>query len=97
MNFDEFLIDPKAGVEECRLAILLALTPTAEMEKELIAKYKEMGIRSGVTMISGFEFCISNCDLCVANHDFSVSHFAVKLFAVAGGLSPFTVMTGLRA
>ena len=40
MNFDEFLIDPKAGVEECRLAILLALTPTAEMEKELIAKYK---------------------------------------------------------
>ena len=21
MNFDEFLIDPKAGVEECRLAI----------------------------------------------------------------------------
>lgn len=54
MNFDEFLIDPKAGVEECRLAILLALTPTAEIEKELIAKYKEMGIRSGVTMISGF-------------------------------------------
>ena len=48
-------------------------------------------------MISGFEFCISDCDLCVANHDFSISHFAVKLFAVAGGLPPFTVMTGLRA
>ena len=48
-------------------------------------------------MISGFDFCISDCDLCVANHDFSVSHFAVKLFAVAGGLSPFMVMTGLWA
>ena len=48
-------------------------------------------------MVSGFEFCISNCDLCVANHDFSVSHFAVNLFAVAGGLSPFPVLTGQRA
>ena len=48
-------------------------------------------------MISGFEFCISDCDLCVANHDFSVSHFAVNLFAVTGGLSPFPVMTELRA
>ena len=33
MNFDEFLIDPKAGVEECRLAILLALTPTARWKR----------------------------------------------------------------
>ena len=40
---------------------------------------------------------MTDLGLCVANHDFSISHFAVNLFAVTGGLSPFTVMTGLRA
>lgn len=54
MDFKEFMVDSKEGIDLCRLAILLAMSTTPEMERLLVEQYKEMGIRSGVTMISGF-------------------------------------------
>jgi hypothetical protein len=38
----------------CRLALLLAMTPTQASEKELIADYHALGYKSAATTISGF-------------------------------------------
>lgn len=54
MEITDFFVDEKIGLEMCRLAILLAMTTSPEMESTFIEKYREMGIKSGITMISGY-------------------------------------------
>lgn len=54
ITWDEFLIDEKFGIELCKIAILLAMTPSQVMEKEVISQYEKLRVRSAVTMISGF-------------------------------------------
>lgn len=53
-SWESYMIDEKEGTDLCRLAILLAMTTTQEMEKEIIAEYHSLGVRGAVTTISGF-------------------------------------------
>lgn len=50
----DYVIDKREGIDLCRLAILLAMSTSQDMEKEMIAQYQEMGVRGAVTTISGF-------------------------------------------
>ena len=52
MKWENFLVPDE--VDLCRLAIVLAMTPTQESEREVIAEYQKLGIRGAATTISGF-------------------------------------------
>lgn len=54
LTWPEFMVDNKEGTDVCRLAILLAMSTSQKMEKELISMYGEMGVRGAVTTLSGF-------------------------------------------
>ena len=53
VTWENFMI-PDNEADLCRLAILLAMTPNQDVEKEVIAQYQKLGLRSAATMISGF-------------------------------------------
>ena len=52
MTWENFMVPDE--IDLCRLAILLAMTPTQENEKDMIAQYQKLGLRAAATTISGF-------------------------------------------
>ena len=52
MKWENFLVPDE--VDLCRLALVLAMTPTQESEREVIAEYQKLGVRGAATTISGF-------------------------------------------
>lgn len=51
MNLEKFMYDKSN--DPIRTAILLAMTQDQELERDLIRRYRDMGIPCAVTMISG--------------------------------------------
>ena len=52
MTWENFMVPDEMDLS--RLAILLAMTPTQESEKDVIAQYQKLGLRAAATTISGF-------------------------------------------
>lgn len=51
MDYKKFIFDPQ--IDAVRIAIMIAMTQTQEMEKELMQEYRKMGVRCAATMLSG--------------------------------------------
>lgn len=54
VNWQDFVVDGNDGIDVCRLVILLAMSTSQEMEKDLIDQYQAFGVHGAVTTLSGF-------------------------------------------